>query len=355
MNFLLIWLEALTPKQALLMSKIAKLLIDSGFDILVTTRKYDYTVGIFNIHNVPAHIIGEYGGGSLEGKLRSSLERQIKLLNIVGVYKPDVHVSFTSPESTRVAFGLKIPIVLLTDTPHSTPVNKLTIPLAEAVITPICTRNSWLKLGYNVDYFKFFDGIFEVAWILGFKPNKVVLANMNLKEYEYVIVRPEEKKASYYMSYANRYSEPTFFTAILDYVINELNLKVVFFPRYRDQLVFVKDRYGDSVLIPKESVDLQSLEAYARAIVTGGSTIAVEGALQGVPSVTLFPRRIETVDYLKKLGFPIFHIPVFSMDFRQVLNIVENAEQYRRNVHEILKNLENPLPLIIDEISRYKR
>ncbi len=348
---MLVWLDALTAKQALLMSKIAKILISKGHNVLITTRKYDYTIGIFDLYNIPAVVVGEYGGETLEGKLKSDLERQIKLFELIAERKPDIHVSFTSPSSTRVAYGLKIPILLLTDTPHSIPVNKLTIPLAEKIIAPLCTRSSWLKAGYQIDNFEFFDGVFEIAWISEFKPDKTILSKMRLKEYEYVVIRSEEKKASYYDSYARQYSEPTFLVKLLDQIVYKLKLKVIFFPRYEDQLHLVKYRYGNRVLIPRKSVELQSIEAYAKAVISGGSTIAVESALQGVPSITLFPRKVETVYFLEEKGFPIFHVPyTTNKSAQQVVDIIENAEAYRRDVSMILKSLENPLPLIINEI-----
>lgn len=352
---MLVWLDALTAKQALLTSKIAKILIDEGHNVLITTRKYDYTIGIFDLYDIPVIVVGEYGGETLEGKIKSDLERQIKLFKLVVEQKPDIHVSFTSPSSARVAYGLGIPILLLTDTPHSIPVNKLTIPLAEKIIAPLCTRNSWLKAGYQIDNFKFFDGVFEIAWIFDFEPDKTILNKMGLEEYEYVVVRSEEKKASYYDSYAKQYSEPTFLVKLLDQIIHKLELKVIFFPRYEDQLRLVKYRYGSRVLIPRKSIELQSIEAYAKAVISGGSTMAVESALQGVPSITLFPRKVETVYFLKEKGFPIFHIPYTTKSAQQVIDIIENAEAYRRDVNILMKSLENPLPLIINEILRIRR
>ncbi|RLE65909.1 MAG: hypothetical protein DRJ38_02985 [Thermoprotei archaeon] len=349
---MLVWLEALTAKQALLMSKIAKALIERECEILVTTRKYDYTTGIFDLYDLPAIMVGEYGGETLEGKLKSDLERQIKLFELVTKRKPDVHVSFTSPSSTRVAYGLKIPILLLTDSPHSVPVNKLTIPLAKEVIAPLCTYDLWLNMGYRIDKFRFFDGVFEVVWISNFKPDENILKKLGLKKYEYIIVRPEEKKASYYSSYAKQYSTPTFLVELLDYIVNKLEFKIIFFPRYQDQFYFIKNRYGEKVLIPRKSIDLQSVEAYARAVITGGSTIAVEGALQGTPSITLFPARVETVSYLKDKGFPVFHVADAHRNIQQVIDIIESAELYRRDVSALLKELENPLSLIVREVFR---
>lgn len=72
------------------------------------------------------------------------IERQLALLDVVRDF--DVHVSLTSPDAVRVAFGLGKPIIALTDTAHSYFVNKLTLPLASTVIVPSAIPMSeWAK------------------------------------------------------------------------------------------------------------------------------------------------------------------------------------------------------------------
>jgi len=347
---LFIWLEALTAKQALLMSYLYESLTRQNLDVVITTRQYDYIIGIFKNRNIPFIIVGKYGGETLKEKLQQSLQRQIRLLDIAIKHKPDIHISFVSPDSTRVAFGLGIPTILLTDTPHSTYVNKLTIPLANCVIAPLCTKESWEKYGYKGDVFRFFKGVFEVAWTAKFKPNKSELEQLDLEEYNYIILRTEEKKASYYSSYASRYSEPTFTVKLLDYIIEKLKMNIVFFPRYKEQRDYVSSRYGEKVIIPKESLFLQHLEYYAYSVITGGSTLAVESALLGTPSITLFPRKLETVSWLKSLNFPIFQITDPFNSFQDITRLLRKAEEYRKNTSKTLKNLEDPIPLIVKEV-----
>ena len=80
---LLVWLEALTAKQALLFSHLYHALRGRGHGVLVTTRSYDYSAGVLEVWGVEYAEVGAYGGDDLAGKLRAGLERQSGLLRLL--------------------------------------------------------------------------------------------------------------------------------------------------------------------------------------------------------------------------------------------------------------------------------
>jgi len=298
------WIDVLTPKQALISVYLYEEFRKREIDVIVTCRKYDYTIGVLKNGRVEPVIIGEYGGRSLLSKLIASSERQLELSRYwLNTRRPDIHISMTSPEGTRVAFGLRIPILLLSDTPHSIFVNKLTIPLADT---------------------------------------ESVLKNLGLTKYEYVVLRPGEFKAAYYPTMNIKQS-------VMSNIISELleHVNVVILPRYVDQYEFLKQELGDNIIIPDKAVDTLSLEYYALLVVTGGLTMATEAALMGTPAITFFPKRLDIEKFLEDMGFPIYHLSIDKLR-STVLKIIENPQNYRKNTRELLSKLEDPTTIILE-------
>ncbi len=338
-----IWLEALTAKQALLMGLLARELIRRGYEAIVTTRSYDYTVGVLENLGVEPVVIGRYGGKKLEEKLFESLRRQMKLAKLISRVKVEAHVSFTSPDSSRVAFGLKIPIILLSDSPHSKAVNRLTLPLADKLITPVCIPRESFSYAIDAGRIVTFNGYFELAWIYRLKPDKNVVEKLGLTPYRYVIARPEEAYAAYYPVERPR---PTVLDVILEAVPEEYD--IVVFPRYPSQTEYLKERLRGRIIIPERSLDTRSLISYSALVITGGATFAQEAALMGVPSITYFPEPIYVTDDMASKGFPIHHVADIWEARELASSILSNP--FRKDVSHILENMEDPISIVLENI-----
>ncbi len=350
------WLEALTGKQALLMTYLTKYLRERDCDVIVTTRNYDYAVGIFRNHGIEPIVIGRYGGLKLKDKLISSLKRQMKLVDIISKEKIDVHISFTSPDSCRVAFGLGIPIIQLSDSPHSVFVNKLTVPLSEYLVIPKCIPKEDYSRLIDPNKIVQFNGFFELVWIKRIKPKKEVLEKFSLEERNYIVVRTEESKASYYPKLKQK---PTVLDRVLKKTLDLTDIKVVIFPRYDDQkkyLYNVFKEYVDRgrVIIVEKATDSLSLSYFSLAVVTGGSTFAQEAALMGVPSISYFPYHFYVEEEISKQGFPLFHIPNTDKCSEKLYNIVEEKVDYRAESMRKILGLEDPLDVIVKLIYKLK-
>lgn len=345
-----VWIDVLTPKQALLFSTLVK---EVHRRYLITTRRYDYTEDVLRLNDMAFITVHKYGGKDRYGKLKASVRRMEKLANIVRRSGVKVAVSFTSPEATRVAFGLGIPLVLLTDSPHSIYVNKLTLPLADVVLTPRCTAEGVRRFVGPDTRVCSFDGVFEAVWAMRFKPDSRVVKDLGLEPYGYVIVRTEESQAAYYRWSMNK---PT----VLAPLIGDLSerTKVIVYPRYKDQYEYLRKvlrrqiRQG-KVKMLKRAINMTHLEYYAGLVITGGSSMAQESALIGTPSFTLFPHVLETFSYLKSRGFPIY----FGLSFEELtelsLKIVANPKAYRVDTRETLRRLEDPVTFFREIINEY--
>ena len=342
----IVWLDALTPKHALLLSYIYKELKKLGIDSVVTTRSYDLTANILEYYGVEHVCIGKYGGRSPLMKLKASLNRQTELLRWIeeGNLNVRVAVSFTSPDATRVAYGLGIPVISLTDSPHSDIVNRLTLPLSTHVIAPLCVAKELLKYLIDEEPLITFDGVFEKIWVQEKMECGNVLNVMGLEPYKYCILRPPETKAAYFK----------FDTSLAEFIETARRLServtVVIYPRYRDQYLLLSESLKGlgNIVFLRRAVNMQCLERYAALVLTGGATLAHEAALLGTPSIFTFPRDLEVSRFLRKKGFPLFHKP---RNFSELaVKISKDSEAYRVDTKNLLSRLENPLPKIVKAI-----
>ncbi|MCS7364745.1 MAG: DUF354 domain-containing protein [archaeon GB-1867-035] len=346
---MLAWLEALTPKQAQLMIEIKSRLEKIGWKTIITTRKHDYTLGIFRLKKVKPVAIGVYGGASSKGKLYASLYRSKKLLDLISKLdeKPKVHISLSSPDAVRVAFGLGIPIILLNDTPHSIFVNRLTLPLADKILIPKAIPKEAFTYAAPPNRLIQYEGVDEVSWIKKLKPKASVLRKLGLsRRDEIVVIRSEEVKASYYPKLMET---PTI--KVLSEIYGRNELKIVYFARYPDQKKLISERFP-RVIIPKRAVDAPSLIAFSRLVVTGGGTMAREGALLGIPSISLFPAKLHVNEWLSAKGFPLWHFRRVEDAVEMMDKILDEPNKFRVNTSRMLMELEDPVEVLLKILGR---
>lgn len=313
-----IWLEALTGKQSMLFHHIALRLEEFGHEVLITSRPYgiDRSNGNFDRYNRKHISIGEYGGASLYNKLVKGAERIVDLAKIVSEFKPDLLISFPSPDAFRTAYGLGISAIQINDTPHAVAAGRLTISLATALVHAKAVKGEeFLKLGVTQLYP--YDGVDEVQWIREFQANPDVLTQLGIEKNKFIVVRCEESKAAYFQK---MYPEVEPGSTIVVEVIHalrrkNLNLDIVAFPRYYEQEEELRKL---KVIIPDQSVDTLSLFYYARAAMTAGGTMGREAALLGTPTLYSFPLELAVSTYVIEKGFPLQHVP----DHMQVPEVI---------------------------------
>ncbi len=345
---MIVWFDVLTAKQA----RIASILYHEGrmrgIDVFITCRRYDYIIETLSSHNVPYICLGDYGM-DLREKLVKGFERSLELLNVLPNF--DVLIAYPAPEAHRIAWGLDKKIITLTDTTHAEKVNKLTLPLSTIIITPKCIPLIEFKKYIpedEVSKIVTFNGVFEVMWVSRYRPSRKLLKELELSEYDFVIFRFEEAKASYY-----RYGDKFELTTKILKLILDNGFTVVVFPRYEYQRKFVESKFSDYIvkkklIIPKNiPINLLDLTYYSRLVITGGSTFAIEAALLGIPSITYFPQSFYIDDYIMKLGFPLYRCGDVKC-----LGIVKNLlnTDEKLNVYEKLKRLEDPTELILNKV-----
>lgn len=316
--------DALTPKQARIAAVLYQEGSRRGINVVITCRNYFHLADILRIYGVPYVCIGRYGVTPYE-KLVYGLERQRELVEYVK--DVDGMLSFPSPDLARVVFGLGKPVIVMNDTPHASHVNRLVIPLSEVLIAPAAIPQEIWK-SYCPRRVVTFDGVFEYMWISKFAPNEEVIKRLGLRRGEYVVFRPEEEHASYYL-----WNTATIRMRLVE-EFRKRGYVIVNVPRYSNQII-------NGVFNLTEAVDHLQLAYFSAGVVTGGATMATEAALLGVPALSYFPGDYYLDRYIRDRGAPLFR----CRDLESCLVAVEEMLKIGRTSPP---KFEDPTPLILE-------
>jgi predicted glycosyltransferase len=281
-----VWMDLLTPKQVLFLGPLARRLEDKGFSVYLTARGFRETVELADRKGLRLESIGRHGGGSLIGKLRQSSLRILRLTGRVHGEGVDLAVSFSSVEAARVAFGLSIPHICISDSPHSEAVSRLTVPLSSMLYTPwIIPKEAWTRYGIEGDRVFHYRALDPAVWLKGFKPDPSVLDELDLSGKPIITFRPEEEQASYMIA-GGRSPIPMVLKRLLK---AGLPAELVVLPRYREQRLRYIRAFKGRVKVPVRVVDGASLLFYSTAFIGAGGTMTCEAALLGVPTLSCYP------------------------------------------------------------------
>jgi len=340
-----VWLDALTPKQARFAACLHLHLSSRGVETLVTCRSHECTADTLALHGVAPIVVGMYGGASLQGKLLADIERMRLLVNLVHERKPAALVSYPNPSASRVAFGLGLKYIAVSDTPHSLAASRLSLPLCDVLIAPSAISpekfRGLLPAGTPVVTY---EGVDEAMWVRDLKPNPEELRRMGLRAEEYVVVRPEEHQAAYYT-----WGEGGWIG--IAEALRGRGLDVLVLPRYPEQRMEALRR---GFRVPEGCVDGLSLAYYARAVVTGGGTMSREAALMGTPAFYTFPLELDVNKFLADVGFPLVHWRGGWDELAERISGLDAGEklEYRARARTLLKRLETPEAKIMEALEK---
>jgi len=277
-----IWIDVNTPKQALFLTPLVEELDKRGHGTHVTSRHYREAEGLLRKSPFEVTFVGKHGGASLLDKLIASNERIRGLVDLVPGWSPGLAVHFASPECARVAFGLRIPQVCISDCPHTVSVDRLTLPLVDRLVTPRV-----------------------IPYAL----------TSNFGEYNIVVLG-----------------------------------------RYEEQLSHLAERFGNKIILPKETIDGAALLKASDLFVGMGGTMTVEAALLGIPSISAYQGgHLYYISYLVKQGL--------TQEAHSINRLVESAKELLANERKrkllaersrnILEKMEDPIEKIMTVLERF--
>ncbi|MEM2032752.1 MAG: DUF354 domain-containing protein [Candidatus Caldarchaeum sp.] len=343
-----VWLDILTPKQFWFFRKVAKLLTKRGYRVVATSRNYEQLSSfLVNPGFEVFHVVGEFGGAGLRGKLVKSVERMRGLLDVLEDF--DCAVSSGSPEAARIAYGLSQPHVLASDTPES-PVNRLAAPISKKIATPwIVGKHPWKAYGVRDGDIITYRALDPVAWIKDHKPNKQTLDELGLIPMEYVLVRTPEYKASYLIK--SGYQLEVFASVVKRTAEMIKPRRLVLLPRYVDEILYLKNRVGDVALVVEKPVTDLTLLSSCLIFVGGGGTMTQEAALLGVPCLSIYPSTPpKVISYLVSKGLvervkKVEQLP--SKLERMLKNIDKLRDVSEKRAGKLLRRMEDPAEKVV--------
>jgi hypothetical protein len=288
-----IWFDILTPKQVMFFRRAATLLHNSGHDVLCTSRQYREAVELAKIKKLDLVIVGSHGGADRYDKLRQSASRTFELAEVVKCFRPDIAVTFSSPEGARVAYGLGIRHICFNDSPHAEAVARLTTPLTSMLLCPwVIPYSAWAGYGIAKKNITRYRALDPAAWLKHDETPEVELSKKT------TLLRLEESKASYI---ADRKLGST---KMIDDFVSELwqSANIVALCRYQDQIAEAEAHYGNRVQVLKDVVDGTELVKSAQLFIGAGGTMTAEAALLGKPTISIAPLQFYVEKYLLKSG-----------------------------------------------------
>jgi len=354
-----VWIDILTPKQVYLFSELSRSLESHGHDIFRTTRRYREVNELLSLKGLSADEVGKHGGPTLEGKLMASAQRVLELTRLMGRIRPDVAVSFASPEASRTAVGLAIPGVTINDSPHSEVVARLTIPISKVLLTPkIIPDRAWLRLGATSDMIVKYDALDPVAWLKRLTPDPRVLSELRLDPNEPIVVfRAEEAFASYLAGRTSR--EKSVIIPVIDSLLEKARrkLQIVALPRYTEQVPTIRATFENHVTVPERIVDGPSLLFFTWVFVGAGGTMTAEAALMGVPTITCFPGPPTLVDEYLVGQSLVWRILEPERAARKALQAIEKFEEVREEqrakARTLMSSMQDPIEVIAETIEKF--
>ena len=346
-----IWFDILTPKQLLFFEPIIQRL-KKNHTVLCTSRKYNQVTDLAKIRKQKLVIIGKYGGVKKHDKLDASLSRSKLLVRKISKFLPDITLSSCSPEAARVSYGLGIPHICFSDSPHATAVMKLSLPYANKLLIPwIIPKSDFENMGIepkNIIQYKTIDA----AQITKQKVFLSCGTDINSREWKTILIRTPEEEAAYS-------SKQSDIVGIIKKIKKDfLGCHITVLTRYEKQAELLKKKFSKSAQnkfqIVSKVVDGKKLLLDSDVFVGSGGTMTAESALLGVPTISYnaIPNRIE--DYLvsKKIVTRCMTPNKVAERITHVFQLTSyrggGHERTRRlRIKKFVNSLEDPYPILL--------
>jgi len=349
-----IWFDILTPKQLLFFEPIIQRL-KKNHTVLCTSRKYNQVTDLAKIRKQKLVIIGKYGGVKKHDKLDASLSRSKLLVRKISKFLPDITLSSCSPEAARVSYGLGIPHICFSDSPHAIAVMKLSLPYANKLLIPwIIPKSDFENMGIdpkNIIQYKSIDA----AQITKQKVFLTCGTGINSRKWKTILIRTPEDEAAYS-------SKQSDVVDIIKKIEKDfLGCHITVLTRYKKQADLLKKKFSKSAQnkfqIVSKVVDGKKMLLNSDVFIGSGGTMTAESALLGVPTISYnaIPNRIE--DYLvsKKIVTrcmtPDEIVERISVVFALTSYRDQGFEPRRRmQIKKFVNSLEDPYPILLKTI-----
>jgi hypothetical protein len=310
--------------------------------VLCTTRNYREVNELSKLRKMKMTIVGKHGGTTKAGKLIASLNRSAHLGNVIEKFKPDLAISFCSPEAARVAFGLGIYHIAFCDSPHAEAVMRLSVPLVQKLLIPwIIPKKEFTKYGIaekNIIQYRAIDASVIVRNATRPKPTK------NKKKI--ILIRIEEEEAAY----AQKNNRTVIIIQKIIDRFSEHHIMVL--PRYKSQIMKLRDTLGNKIRILDKVTIGSELLQNTDVFVGSGGTMTAESALLGVPTISYnaIPNLVQ--DYLVRKKLVLLESNPNKIILAIERFLTSDNKDLQKNAKKMLMSMEDPYKKLIQIIKK---
>ena len=334
-----IWFDILTPKQYLFFEYFIQKL-RKQHKIVSTSRKYQQVNGIEEFGTINPIIVGKHGGKNNVNKLLASLDRSKLLTKKIEKLSPNLLISFCSPEASRVAYGLGIPHIAFSDSPHAKAVMKLSLPYVTKLLTPWIIPKQDFD-GFGIDYKNIikYRTIDAGVIIKNYKKNK----QKKSEDKKIILIRPEESEAAYMTKKSKTIK------IIKKIVCDFPDEKKIVLSRYKDQFKNLKKIFGNDISLLSKPVNGNELLKNIDYFVGSGGTMTAEAGLLGIPTISLnaVPNRIEDFLVKKRIILRSENPNRISREIQQVLNNPQIIRKKKEKAKKLVASFEDPYQVLL--------
>lgn len=353
----MIWIDIATPKYALFFSKMIPHIKKIEDKILITTRfssNYDEVTKIMELLDFEYHILGNYGGISINDKFNARLKRQSEFVDIFEKEGyPKVLICGSSVEGVQTAFGLGIPVIHFADTPirgyefkyeDMTILSKLTIPLSSLVFHPfVVPKEVYVKFGVNPENVISHDFIDICLWMDDIKKESKndfrVKYNLDTSK-PTILIREEEYKAHYV-----REKLPIIYNLIPE-ISEKFDCNLVIMPRYESD--YLKESFSQYAIILEDKLKPEEFYPFIDLLIGGGGTMNLEASYYGIPVISTRSLILFHDKYLIDNSL-MFHVK----NEAEALKIVENELGNKKDNKKYFCKSSCNFNLIIEKIDSF--
>jgi hypothetical protein len=334
-----IWFDILTPKQYLFFEYFIQKL-RKQHKIFCTSRKYEQVNGIEKFGSLNSVIVGKHGGKNNVNKLLASLDRSKLLTKKIEKWSPDLLISFCSPEASRVAYGLGIPHIAFSDSPHAKAVMRLSLPYTTKLLIPWIIPKQDFD-GFGIDYKNIikYRAIDAGVIINNYKKNK----QKKSEERKIILIRPEESEAAYITKKSKTIK-------IIKKIVEDFpNEEKIVLSRYKDQSKNLKKIFGDNISLLSKPVNGKELLNNIDCFIGSGGTMTAESGLLGIPTISLnaVPNRIEEFLVKKRIIVRSENPNRISREIQQSLNNLQIIKKKKEKARKLVVSFEDPYQVLL--------
>lgn len=288
-----IWLDVSNSPHVPLFAPIVRRLSSAGHTVLVTARDNAQTVELARQNWATVDVIGDASPRRVVAKAGSLAGRVRHLVAWARRTEIDVALCHNSYAQIVAAAIRRIPTVTAMDFEHQ-PANHLAFRLSTRILLPRALAGSTevrrQGLGRRARYY---DGFKEEIALGDFEPDTDILDRIGVDsgpETVVVVARTPPSRALYH-----RFANPLFLDALKEIAADRRSRSVVLcrFPEQRKELEAFRLA---NCIVPDHAVDSRSLMSAADLVLGAGGTMTREGALLGIPTLSVFAGRRSAVD-----------------------------------------------------------